>query len=66
MLIPTVIEQTPRGERISDIFSRLLRDRIIFIGTPIDDTVAAIVIAQMLYLQGEDPTEPISLYINSP
>ena len=66
MLIPTVIEQTPRGERMTDIFSRLLRDRIIFIGTPIDDVVASLVIAQMLYLQGEDPTEPISLYINSP
>ncbi len=66
MLIPTVIEQTPRGERMTDIFSRLLRDRIIFIGTPIDDVVASLVIAQMLYLQGEDPTEPINLYINSP
>jgi len=66
MYVPTVIEQTPRGERITDIFSRLLRDRIIFIGTPIDDVVSSLVIAQMLFLQGEDPTEPINLYINSP
>ncbi|MCX7598118.1 MAG: ATP-dependent Clp endopeptidase proteolytic subunit ClpP [Armatimonadetes bacterium] len=65
-MIPTVIEQTARGERIFDIFSRLLRDRIIFIGTPIDDTIASLVIAQMLFLQGEDPTEPINVYINSP
>jgi ATP-dependent Clp protease protease subunit len=63
---PTVIEQTPRGERAYDIYSRLLRERIIFIGTPIDDTVASLVVAQMLYLQGDDPTEPISLYLNSP
>jgi ATP-dependent Clp protease protease subunit len=66
MLIPSVIEQTPRGERIFDIFSRLLRDRIVFIGTPIDDVIASLTIAQMLFLQGEDPTEPINLYINSP
>ncbi len=66
MIIPTVIEQTPRGERVFDIYSRLLLDRIIFIGTPIDDQIASLVIAQMLYLQGEDPTEPIDLYINSP
>lgn len=66
MIIPTVIEQTARGERIFDIFSRLLRDRIIFIGTPIDDTIASLVIAQMLFLQGEDPTEPINVYVNSP
>ncbi len=66
MYLPTVIDQTPRGERVFDIFSRLLRDRIIFIGTPIDDMVASLVIAQMLFLQGEDPTEPINLYINSP
>lgn len=63
---PTVIEQTPRGERAYDIYSRLLRERIIFIGTAIDDTVASLVVAQMLYLQGDDPTEPISLYLNSP
>ncbi len=66
MLIPSVIEQTPRGERFFDIFSRLLRDRIVFIGTPIDDVVSSVAIAQMLFLQGEDPTEPINLYINSP
>ncbi len=66
MLIPSVIEQTPRGERFYDIFSRLLRDRIVFIGTPIDDMVASIVIAQLLFLQSEDPTEPIQMYINSP
>lgn len=66
MYLPTVVEQTPRGEKIFDIFSRLLRDRIIFIGTPIDDVVSSLVIAQMLFLQGEDPTEPINLYINSP
>lgn len=66
MLIPSVIEQTPRGERYYDIFSRLLKERIIFIGTPIDDTVASLAIAQMLFLQGEDATEPIQLYINSP
>lgn len=66
MLIPSVIEQTPRGERFYDIFSRLLRERIIFLGTPIDDTTASIVVAQFLFLQGEDPTEPIYMYINSP
>ncbi len=66
MLIPSVIEQTPRGERFYDIFSRLLRDRIVFIGTPIDDTVASLTIAQLLFLQSEDPTEPIQMYINSP
>lgn len=66
MLIPSVIEQTPRGERFYDIFSRLLRDRIIFIGTPIDDTVASLTIAQLLFLENEDPTEPIKMYINSP
>ncbi|MFO7945901.1 MAG: ATP-dependent Clp protease proteolytic subunit [Armatimonadota bacterium] len=66
MLIPNVIEQTPRGERLYDIFSRLLRDRIVFIGTPVDDQIASLVIAQLLFLQGEDPTEPISMYINSP
>jgi len=63
---PTVIEQTPRGERAYDIYSRLLRERIIFIGSPIDDQIASLVVAQMLYLQGDDPTEPISMYINSP
>jgi ATP-dependent Clp protease, protease subunit len=63
---PTVIEQTPRGERAYDIYSRLLRERIVFIGTPIDDTVSSLIVAQLLYLQGDDPTEPISMYINSP
>lgn len=66
MLIPMVVEQTPRGERSYDIYSRLLRERIIFIGMPIDDNVASVVMAQMLFLQGEDPLEPISMYINSP
>ncbi len=66
MLIPTVIEQTGRGERAYDIYSRLLKDRIIFLGTPIDDHVANLVIAQMLFLQMEDPKKDISLYINSP
>ncbi len=66
MLIPTVIEQTGRGERAYDIYSRLLKDRIIFIGTPIDDHVANIVIAQMLFLQMEDPKKDINIYINSP
>jgi ATP-dependent Clp protease, protease subunit len=63
---PTVIDQTPRGERAYDVYSRLLRERIIFIGTPIDDHLSSLVVAQLLYLQGDDPTEPISLYINSP
>ncbi len=66
MLVPMVIEQTSRGERAYDIFSRLLRDNIIFIGTPIDDTVANLVIAQMLFLEAEDPEKDIQLYINSP
>lgn len=66
MYVPNVIEQTPRGERLYDIFSRLLRERIVFIGTPIDDVVASMTIAQLLFLQGEDPTEPIYMYINSP
>ncbi len=65
-LVPIVVEQTSRGERSYDIFSRLLKDRIIFIGGPIDDNVANLVIAQMLFLQGEDPEKDISLYINSP
>ena len=66
-LIPMVIEQTPRGyERAYDIYSRLLKDRIIFIGTPIDDYVANLVIAQMLFLQMEDVTKDINVYINSP
>jgi ATP-dependent Clp protease protease subunit len=65
-LIPTVVEQTHRGERGWDIFSRLLKDRIIFLGTPIDDRVANTIIAQLLYLESEDPDKEISLYINSP
>jgi ATP-dependent Clp protease protease subunit len=65
-LIPMVVEQTNRGERAYDIFSRLLKDSIIFIGTPIDDGVANLVIAQMLFLEAEDPERDILLYINSP
>jgi ATP-dependent Clp protease protease subunit len=65
-LVPIVVEQTSRGERAYDIYSRLLKDRIIFLGGPIDDTVANLVIAQMLFLQGEDPEKDINLYINSP
>ena len=65
-LVPMVVEQTNRGERAYDIFSRLLKDSIIFIGTPIDDTVANLVIAQMLFLEAEDPDKDILLYINSP
>ena len=65
-LIPMVVEQTNRGERAYDIFSRLLKDSIIFMGMPIDDTVANLVIAQMLFLEAEDPEKDILLYINSP
>ncbi|HTR50793.1 MAG TPA: ATP-dependent Clp endopeptidase proteolytic subunit ClpP [Kofleriaceae bacterium] len=65
-LIPTVIEQTHRGERGWDIFSRLLKDRIVFLGTAIDDTVANVVIAQLLFLDSEEPEKDIMLYINSP
>jgi ATP-dependent Clp protease protease subunit len=66
VLVPMVVEQTGRGERGYDIYSRLLKDRIIFIGTPIDDMIANLIIAQMLYLQSEDPAKDINLYINSP
>jgi ATP-dependent Clp protease protease subunit len=66
MLVPIVVEQTGRGERSYDIYSRLLKERIIFLGTQIDDTVANLVIAQLLFLQSEDPEKDISLYINSP
>lgn len=66
MLVPTVIEQTNRGERAYDIYSRLLKDRIIFLGTPINDLVANSVVAQLLFLAAEDPDKDISLYINSP
>jgi ATP-dependent Clp protease protease subunit len=65
-LVPMVVEQTSRGERAYDIFSRLLRDNIIFIGTPVDDQIANLVIAQMLFLEAEDPERDILLYINSP
>ena len=65
-LVPIVVEQTSRGERAYDIFSRMLKERIIFIGTPIDDQVADLVIAQMIFLEGEDPDREINLYINSP
>jgi ATP-dependent Clp protease protease subunit len=65
-LVPMVVEQTNRGERAYDIFSRLLKDNIIFIGTAIDDTIANLVIAQMLFLEAEDPDKDILLYINSP
>jgi len=66
MLIPMVVEQTGRGERSYDIYSRLLKERIIFLGTSIDDSVANVVIAQLLFLQSEDPDKDISIYINSP
>jgi len=66
MLIPYVIEQSQRGERMFDIYSRLLRDRVIFLGTEISDDVANVVVAQLLFLEAEDPDKPIELYINSP
>src|ERR1700688_4678099 len=66
VLVPMVVEQTSRGERAFDIYSRLLKENIIFLGTPIDDNVANLVIAQMLFLAAEDPEKDISLYINSP
>jgi ATP-dependent Clp protease, protease subunit len=65
-LVPMVIEQTSRGERAYDIYSRLLRDNIIFLGTPIDDQIANLIIAQLLFLSGEDPEKDIQFYINSP
>ena len=65
-LVPTVVESSNRGERAYDLYSRLLRERIIFLGTPIDDTVANLICAQMLFLESEDPDKDISLYINSP
>lgn len=65
-LVPMVVEQTGRGERAYDIYSRLLKDRIVFIGTPIDDTIANLIIAQILFLQMEDATKDINIYINSP
>ena len=65
-LVPMVVEQTGRGERAYDIFSRLLKERIVFIGTPVDDVIASLVIAQLLFLESEDPDKDINLYINSP
>jgi ATP-dependent Clp protease, protease subunit len=65
-LVPTVLEQTSRGERAYDIYSRLLRDNIVFLGTPVDDTVANLIIAQLLFLEAEDPEKDIQMYINSP
>ena len=66
MLVPMVVEQTPRGERAYDIYSRLLKERIVFIGIPIDDVVSNLIIAQLLFLQNEDPDKEISVYINTP
>ena len=66
LIIPSVIEQTSRGERFFDIYSRLLNERIIFLGTPIDDQVANLVIAQLIHLESEDPDKDISIYVNSP
>ena len=65
-LVPMVVEQTSRGERAYDIYSRLLKERIIFLGTPIDDTVASLIIAQLLFLEADEPEKDISLYINTP
>jgi ATP-dependent Clp protease protease subunit len=65
-LVPTVVEQTSRGERAFDLYSRLLKERIIFLGTPIDDAVANLLMAQLIHLESEDPDKDISLYINSP
>jgi ATP-dependent Clp protease protease subunit len=66
LVIPSVIEQTSRGERFFDIYSRLLNERIIFLGTPIDDQVANLIVAQMIHLESEDPDKDINIYINSP
>ena len=65
-LVPMVVEQTNRGERAYDIFSRLLKDSIIFIGTPIDDQIANLVVAQLIHLESDDPDKDIAIYINSP
>ena len=65
-LVPSVVESTTRGERSFDLYSRLLRERIIFLGTPVDDTVANLICAQMLFLESEDPDKDVHLYINSP
>src|SRR6266852_877805 len=66
VLIPMVVEQTSRGERAYDIYSRLLKDNVIFLGQPIDDTVSNLIIAQMLFLEAENPEKDIQLYVNSP
>jgi ATP-dependent Clp protease, protease subunit len=66
VLVPMVVEQTSRGERAYDIYSRLLKENIIFLGTPVDDNIANLIIAQMLFLEAEDPEKDISIYINSP
>ena len=66
MLVPSVVEQTHRGERAWDLFSRLLKDRIVFLGTPIDDAVANTVVAQLLFLESEDPDKDVVMYVNSP
>src|ERR687889_760370 len=65
-LVPMVVEQTSRGERAFDIYSRLLNERIVFLGTPVDDQVANLIVAQLLHLESEDPDKDVSLYINSP
>ncbi len=65
-LVPMVVEQSNRGERAYDIYSRLLKDRIVFIGTPVDDNVANLVVAQLLFLESEDPEKDINIYVNSP
>src|SRR5690242_11977273 len=65
-LVPMVVEQTSRGERAYDIYSRLLKERIVFIGTPIDDQISGLIIAQLLFLESEDPDKDINVYINSP
>src|SRR2546423_9661361 len=65
-LVPMVVEQDARGERAFDIYSRLLRERVIFIGTPIDDQIANLVVAQLLHLESEDPEKDVSIYVNSP
>jgi ATP-dependent Clp protease protease subunit len=65
-LVPMVVEQTNRGERAYDIYSRLLKERIIFLGTPVDDTIASLIVAQLIFLESEDPEKDIQLYINSP
>src|SRR2546426_5965346 len=66
VLVPMVVEQTSRGERAYDVYSRLLKENIIFMGTPVDDAIANLIIAQMLFLEAEDPEKDISIYINSP